>query len=195
MRRVCTVAAFALGLLAARAASASSVIALPPSLGTVGAATLTFGDDAAGAPNGASDSAPDTPAQSKAWVLDRAADDGAGSYLLQYNRHGGAVGPDQVQGEFQFSPLAGDAFGQPPQVHGDGLSTAPAFGAPLAITLETPGRYTLAYDLQNAGLINNTAGFARLAARLLEPAFWGLLIAGFSLIGLGLRRQVAPAKR
>ncbi len=190
MRRVCTVAAFALGLLAAQAAVASSVIALPPSLGTVGAATLSFGDDAAGAPNGG----PDAPAQSKAWVLDRAADDGAGSYLLQYNRHGGAVGPDQVQGEFQFSPLAGDASGQPPRVHGDGLSTLPAFGAPLAITLETPGRYTLAYDLQNAGLIGDGAGFARLAARLLEPAFWGLLIAGFSLIGLGLRRQTAPAR-
>ena len=193
MRRVCTVAAFALGLLAAQAATASSVIALPPSLGTVGAATLTFGDDTADGPNGA----PDTPAQSKAWVLDQAADDGARSFLLQYNRRGGAVGPDQVQGAFQFSPLTGDPLAPPPTNGRAGLSTAPAFGAPLAITLETPGRYTLAYDLQNAGLIGDGVGFARLAARLLEPAFWGLLIAGFSLIGLGLglRRQAAPARR
>ena len=186
MRSLCTVAAFALGLLAAHAATASSVIALPPSLGTVGAATLTFGDDPGGAP--------DAPAQSKAWVLDQAADNGARSYLLQYNRRGGVVGPDQVQGAFQFSPLAGDALGLPPPVHGDGVSTSPAFGDRLAITLETPGRYTLAYDLHNAGPNGDPAGLARLPARLLGLAFWGLLIAGFSLIGLGLRRQTAPAR-
>ena len=186
MRSVLSAATVAVAILVAQGATASSVIALPPSLGTVGAATLTFGDDTAGAP--------DTPAQSKAWVLDQAADDGARSYLLRYNRRGGAVGPDQVQGAFQFSPLAGDALGLPPPVHGDGVSTSPAFGDRLAITLETPGRYTLAYDLHNAGPNGDPAGLARLPARLLGLAFWGLLIAGFSLIGLGLRRQTAPAR-
>ncbi|WP_309604790.1 hypothetical protein [Phenylobacterium sp.] len=184
MRSVCTAAAFVLGLMAAQAATASSVIALPPSLGTVGAATLTFGDDTAGAPG--------APAQSKAWVLDQAADDGARSYLLQYNRRGGVVGPDQVQGAFEFSPLAGDTLGVPPRVHADGASTSPAFGDRLAITLETPGRYTLAYDLPKAGPSGDPAGFA--AAHLLGPAFWGLMIAGFSLIGLGLGGRAVRAR-
>jgi len=156
MRQVLLTAAVAIAALSAQAAAASSLVVLPRSLGTVGAATLTFGEDAKGDDSSA--------IRSKAWVLDDRMTDGSRSYLLRYNRGGIAFGGAGAQGAIQFSTLDNEAL-------------EPSFADPL----------TAAPDE------SDEAEFVVTTSHLPEPAFWGMMIAGFGLIGLGLRRRPARA--
>jgi hypothetical protein len=211
MRRIMMTAVAAVALAAATSASASSIFSTNPVVGALSTHVINGTEDLTNNGPFASGSILAFPPYG-AWLFDEGVQGNTHSYLLHYDRGGGARSIGLVAGSFKIQLASNEVFSVLADNSFDLLATDPANGVAYQTAAGTATTFrgvegldlygfnqagnlvTVGYALGSDGLSLDEVRFGVTAVP--EPSAWALLIAGFGMMGAALRRSrrtLAPA--